>query len=94
MTLFQALRILLRNKEVKENIAWAFHGFHSSTRHDGLRYFEDCADRWFNHSISVTDIDEVHRAEQKSKAFSFMRGWLEGGSTIWVKQSTLDKYHV
>jgi len=83
MTLFKALKILLRNKQIKENLAWAFYGWHKCHLESELRYFEACADRCYKHGYF-----------EEAKAFSYMRGFLEGGSKIWIKESTLEKYHV
>ena len=85
MTLFQALKILLRNKEIKENLAYAFSK--EADKLDVWYYFDKCSDKWFNHALSVTDEDEVDRALERSGAFHFMAGHHLKGGTIRINLS-------
>ena len=90
MTLFTALKILLRNKDIKENLAYAFH----SKEADKLKvyhFFEKCSDKWYNHAISVTDDDEVDRSLARSGAFHFMSRYHLNGGTIRIN---LNNYNV
>jgi hypothetical protein len=89
MTLFQALKILLRNKGIKENLAYAFSK--KTDKLDAWHYFEKCSDKWYNHSLSVTDEDEVDRALARSSAFHFMGRFLLKRGTIRIN---LNNYNV
>lgn len=86
MTLFQALKILLRNKGIKENLAYAFHS-KEADKLEVYHFFEKCSDKWYNHALSVTDEDEVDRGLERSGAFHFMSRYALKGGTIRINLS-------
>lgn len=90
MTLFRALKILLRNKGIKGNLAYAFHSKEADEL-DGFHFFEKCSDKWYNHALSVTDDDEVDRALARSGAFHFLSRHHLNGGTIRIN---LNNYNV
>jgi len=92
MTLFKALKILLKQGE-KETIVLGFKDWHASTAFNTIRYLGEKVDEWMMHSWCPKGGFDLYR-KGNAEAYNFIKTHLEQGKQIWVKQSTCDHYNV